>query len=393
MKKAYLIDPFSSGNYHEVINMSYLYLISKCYDEVVYVCDKSSYDNCLEKLSAQGLRVDNTKHIHIESKHYINRKFWGGINYCRYHFRGSLLDILYYLKSEKGADVFYNNNILCGLNFLNFISRYKKNRLFVMCHSEINILEKENIGYGEVITRFLLCRFLKGIISPNMNLIVLGDDIRRNFLNHANPVNTERIKSIDHSYFRVNSNVLPYDFQNNNSRLKIGIPSLINKNRGLDKLIYLLENKTEESKFDIYAIGRVVCEKPTDIDTLPLVQLNKSSELMPDSMYISYTSAMDAMILFVPHNKFGASGGVLEAIWEQKIILSLNNGYISYMFEKYGKMGYIFDSVEDMSDFLNNHLNDIEKSKPVFLENLRKAKEALYPANMVDSFKVMISLN
>jgi hypothetical protein len=114
---------------------------------------------------------------------------------------------------------------------------------------------------------------------------------------------------------------------------------------------------------------------------------------MPASKYSSYTSAMDAMILFVPHNKFGASGGVLEAIWEQKIILSLNNGYISYMFEKYGKMGYIFDSVEDMSDFLNNHLNDIEKSKPVFLENLRKAKEALYPANMVDSFKVMISLN
>ena len=70
MKKAYLIDPFSSGNYHEVINMSYLYLISKCYDEVVYVCDKSSYDNCMEKLSAQGLHVDNAKNIHIKSKHY-----------------------------------------------------------------------------------------------------------------------------------------------------------------------------------------------------------------------------------------------------------------------------------------------------------------------------------
>ena len=262
-----------------------------------------------------------------------------------------------------------------------------------MCHSEINIVEKENIGYGEVITRFLLRRFLKGIISPNMNLIVLGDDIRNNVLCHANPTNSERIKSIDHSYFRVDDRVLPHDFKNNNGNLKIGIPSLINKNRGLDKLINLLKNKTEKSKFDIYAIGRVVCEKPTDIDTLPLVQLNKSSELMPDSMYISYTSAMDAMILFVPHNKFGASGGVLEAIWQQKIILSLNNGYISYMFEKYGKMGYLFDSVEDMSDFLNNRLDEFEKSKPLFLENLRKAKEALYPVNMVDSFKVMISLN
>lgn len=391
MKKAFLIDPFSSGNYHEVINMSYLYLISKCYDEVVYVCDKSSYDNCMEKLAAQGLHVDNAKNIHIKSKHYKNRKYWGSINYCRYHFRGSLLDILYYLKSEKGADVFYNNNILCGLNFLNFISRYKKNRLFVMCHSEINIVEKENIGYGEVITRFLLRRFLKGIISPKMSLIVLGDDIRRNILNHANPVNAERVKSMDHSYFRVDCDVNPYKFPDSNRNLKIGIPSLINKNRGLDKLIYLLENKTGESRFDIYAIGRVVSDKAATIDNLPLIQLNKSSELMPASKYSSYTSAMDAMILFVPHNKFGASGGVLEAIWEQKIILSLNNGYISYMFEKYGKMGYIFDSVEDMSDFLNNHLNDIEKSKPVFLENLRKAKEALYPANMVDSFKVMIS--
>lgn len=391
MKKAYLIDPFSSGNYHEVINMSYLYLISKCYDEVVYVCDKSSYDNSLEKLAAQGLHVDNVKNIHIKSKHYKNRKYWGSINYCRYHFRGSLLDILYYLKSEKGADVFYNNNMLCGLNIANIISKIKKNRLFIMCHSEINILEKENMGYGEMITKFLLRRFLKRRISSYLNVIVLGDDIRKNVLCHANPANAERIKSMDHSYFRVDSNVLPYDFPNNNGNIKIGIPSLINKNRGLDKLINLLENKTEKSKFDIYAIGRVVSEKTAYIATLPLIQLNKSTELMPASKYISYTSAMDAMILFVPHNKFGASGGVLEAIWQQKIILSLNNGYISYMFEKYGKMGYLFDSVDDMSDFLNNHLDEFEKSKPIFLENLRKAKEALYPANMVDSFKVMIS--
>ena len=187
MRKAYLIDPFSSGNYHEVINMSYLYLISKCYDEVIYICDESSYNNCLEKLSAQGLTVTNTKHIQLKSKHYKDKKFWGSINYCRNHFRGSFFDIWYYIKSDKGSDVFFNNNILGGLNTINYISKIKKNRLYIMCHSEINIIEKENIGYGEIITRFFVRRFLNGKISPYLNCIFLGDRIRNNVLVHTNP--------------------------------------------------------------------------------------------------------------------------------------------------------------------------------------------------------------
>lgn len=386
---AYLIDPFSENGYHEVINMSYLYLISKSYKQVIYVCSPSSFKNSMSKLSKQGLGIGNVENIEISIPKYKQRKYWGGINYCRSWFRGAYIGIKYYMSTPKGADVFFNNNILGGLNTINFLSKIKRNRLFIMCHSEINILEKENIGYGEMITRLLLRAFLRGNISKYLCYFVLGDNIRKNLLAHTAKRNWNKIQSLDHPYFRNQCKVSNVIVPGERGRLKIGIPSLINKNRGLDFLIQLLNDSRAERGYDIYAIGRVISETYNMNDT-PLILLNNSMELLPSDIYTAYTKTMDAMVFFVDDNRFGASGGVLEAIWEEKIILSLKNDYILYIFKKFGAMGYVFDNVKDMADFLNEHMDELESRKQYFHDNLKKAKHYLYPENMLVEFNRLI---
>jgi hypothetical protein len=387
--KAILIDPHAKGSYHEVINASYLYVIAQNYKEVTYITHKSAYDNALKILHQYGYPLTNVKLKHIERRDYSGKKH-RGIKYLLFHYECSNLDLKYYNESEEGTDVFYNNNILLGLNRLNKAVEQKGNRVFIMCHSEMNMLEKKRplLTRPEVITRHFLQKFLSHKINEKITMFVLGDWICKRVQTHALEDNSQRIKSYDHLYFRnttvTNQNVtLPglRDF-------KIGIPSLINEGRGLGKLIELLKSSNDNRKFDIYAIGRVVTER--DLCGVDLIRLNDSNQLLSTEQYLAYTQSMDAMIFFVGENFFGASGGVLEAIWNEKIILTLRNAYAEYVFEKFGPMGMIFDDVEAMSHFLNNNIDELIDKQSIYKENIKRAKDFLRPENNIKSFAEFI---
>ena len=58
-KIACIIDTYSKGSYHEVINQSYLMMIAELYDKVIYIADKSSCDNLRKLLDSCNVHYDN----------------------------------------------------------------------------------------------------------------------------------------------------------------------------------------------------------------------------------------------------------------------------------------------------------------------------------------------
>ena len=52
--------------------------------------------------------------------------------------------------------------------------------------------------------------------------------------------------------------------------------------------------------------------------------------------------------------KYTASGAILEAIWNEKPIFALNNYYFRYMFDKYGKLGYLANTVDELAQIVNS---------------------------------------
>ena len=79
--------------------------------------------------------------------------------------------------------------------------------------------------------------------------------------------------------------------------------------------------------------------------------------------------------------KLTASGAILEAIWNQKPIIALHNYYFDYIFEKFGDLGFLCDSIDE----LVNKINEIALDREIlthFSENLKNAKEALLPQNV-----------
>ena len=78
-KNAYIIDPYSSGSYHEVINQSYLMMISSLYDKVVYIADKTSCDNLRKLMDACHYDYSN---VVFEEKDFKRlRTGWNGLDY------------------------------------------------------------------------------------------------------------------------------------------------------------------------------------------------------------------------------------------------------------------------------------------------------------------------
>lgn len=384
-KKALLIDPHAKGSYHEVINASYLYLIAKNYSEVVYVTHKSAYDNAIKILAEYGLTVSNVTNVDAGAGDYSGNRL-RGLKYLLFHRECSNMDVEYYKQAEDGVDVFYNNNILLGLNTLNKAVKKKGNRVFIMCHSEMNILEKggDLMTRPEMVTRYFLKKFLRNPIDRRITMFVLGDWICDKVKRNTSKENQPRLRSLDHFYFRKattgdNTVTLP-----GKNAFKIGIPSLINEGRGVGKLIDMLKRCGSNRGFDVYAIGRVVTDR--SLDGTGLIKLNDSMQLLSTEQYIGYTSLMDAMIFFVDYNDFGASGGLLEAVWNEKIILSLKNAYAEYIFDKFGAMGVLFDDIQSISDYLSNHIDDLLANKETYLCNLKKAKEALKPENNISTF-------
>ena len=89
-------------------------------------------------------------------------------------------------------------------------------------------------------------------------------------------------------------------------------------------------------------------------------------------------SDIDYALYFYTKDKYKitASGAVLDAINARKPIIALKNDYFSYLFGKYGQIGYLFESIEEMG----NRIDLLNDNKKIF--NFEKYIEEL----SVDSF-------
>lgn len=382
-KNAYVIDPYSRGSYHEVINQSYLMMIASLYERVIYIADKSSCEN-LKKLLTE-CHFDYSNVVFVE-KHFTRiHTGWDGLDYLLLMILTGWLDFLYYMRVKDNSDVFYNNNIYEGISLIKLFSFGKSNRIFDMCHSDMEHIEK---GIDDTLAIKFFGWYLRHVfkhtkISRKIHFILLSSDMVKIFLKHILPVNQELIFSIDHAYIRP-GNVIVKE-KSNDGKIRIGIPGAITPTRGLGTLKYILEHLTNENVI-IYSLSFV----NGNINSEHFVELNKTGGLLPFEEYNANVQKMDLLLLLYDKDsyKLTASGAVLEAIWDSKPIIALENYYFRYLFNKFGDLGILCDSLEDLTKYINS----IQASNVIdtYNQTLQKAKEQLMPRNVVKQLEQIV---
>lgn len=381
--KAYVIDFYSHDSYHEVINLGYLMMIASIYQQVFYIAERKSCDNLIELMDQCGFAYENVVFQKKDvSKFGIKNK---SVGYLIKIVKVSFLNFIYYLKVKKDSDVFFNNNLFVGMPLIYFFAFWKRNSIYDVCHNEM-----ENIDWRKArcsrLTRFLYpmywfnFKFLK--ISKKFHFILLSTKMVEYFSLFVPPKNRNRFFAMDHCYIRPNSRP-PYLFDT--SKIKIGIPSAVSKDRGFDYLTEIVFN-VSNTNVHFYSISKM----NEELSAPNFTELNPTKQLFDFDQYSSYVKGMDYLLFFYDPNsyKLTASGAILEAIWNEKPILALRNAYFDYLFEKYGPIGYLCDNVKE----LLQKIDQIETGpvKPEFVENLRMARKDLLPENVLKQLRKII---
>ena len=387
-KNAVIIDPYSHGAYHEVINQSYLMMISDLYDHVTYVADGSSCKNLKCLMEKCGFDYSNVEFVYKETKsNFVNLKY-GSLNHLQKILIVSWLDFIWTKKyAKEDCDVFFNGNIFLALWLLRFFD-IGKNNIYIMCHNEMEgIDKKENTAYVNkvFIDPFLRVSFRHINIPSRFHFILLSSFMEKYFKSRVSERNKKNIFSIDHAYIRPFVDCSLADKSKSNELL-VGVPAAINKDRGLNVLKEVLKKKIADSVL-IQSIS-FITEK---IDSPHFASLNETGRLLPFEEYNRFINKMDILLFLYDKGsyKLTASGAILEAIWNQKPIIALHNYYFDYIFEKFGDLGFLCDSIDE----LVNKINEIALDREIlthFSENLKNAKEALLPQNVKKQLKTII---
>ena len=293
------------------------------------------------------------------------------------------------MKTPKGNDVFYNNNLYFASFFISFFSFGKKNSIFDVCHNEMEDIDKHHVDNN--ISRFMYAYlnafFCKMRISKRFKFILLSEDMAEYFKSFIPPKNHHVIEWMDHPYIRspfVNSE--EFDFKKR-TNLSFGIPGLVSPSRGLQEMKELLSTLSNPN-LTIYGIS-VVTEP---LKSPYFVKLNQSKNLLPFQEYTYYIKQMDALILLYKHGTYRltASGAILEAIWNGKPIFAIENAYFRYLFNKFGDIGKLFESAVELANYINA-LEVSELSR--FSDNLQHAKHELHPLQVAEQLKRIVCVN
>lgn len=386
MKQATIIDVYSRGNYHEVINTAYLMMIASLYDQVNYIAADSACYSMRQMLaslsfSASNISFQEKTFSEAEVKKTSANKFGERLKY-------SWLKYYYYMKQPAGTDVFFNNNLFLAITFLSWFSFGKKNRIFSLCHSEMEVINPaEATRFSKKVSAWYFgWVFRHTHISERFCFILLSDAMKEYFLRFTAPQNIARVQSIDHAYLRPD-NPLKESFSvpvlSRQESVKIGLPSILNSDHGLDFFKQILV-ATAASNVSFYGIS-IVAE---ELSSENFMNLNPGDKLMGYDIYNAYLCCMDLLLFPYASDsyKLTASGAFLEAIWNGIPVIALHNQYFDSLFSRFGAMGFLFDDQESLIAFLtkvDTTRPDFVQQMEIFRQNMSKAKVSLHPDQVI----------
>lgn len=391
MRIACIIDVYSRGTYHEVINQVYLMAVARLYDQVTYIAAASSCRNLRQLLDAVGFDYGNVQWV---EKQFASDEIKPlGTNKIGERIKYSWLKYWYYLQSPKGTDVFYNNNLFLAIPLIQYLSLGKDNRVFSLLHGEMEVIDpaKATTTGKRISSSFFRWVFGSTRLSSRMQFIVLSKSMRDYFCSMISPVNHANIHWMDHGYIRpanplVGKVSLP---AGEPAVLKVGLPSILNADHGLELVRQLLTSLTDSSPLKFYGISRVEGK----IEDRHFLQLSPHDSYLPFDEYNAYVCEMDVLLFpYKPDSyRMAASGAALEAIWNGKPIVAMQTPYFSYLFERFGQMGILCNDEEELLTALLAWPMLPTALTQQFIENIKNARESLSPAAIQQQLSHIVS--
>lgn len=198
--------------------------------------------------------------------------------------------------------------------------------------------------------------------------IVLGKNIRENLV-EIFPEMKEQIFYIDHPY----SFEKEYEYKNLNANFNLGTVGITSLEKGLENTFYFIE-KLEE-KYNFKHIGKSIDKIPIKFERY----FPYRNDLLEKEKFEKEILKLDYILILYPKDsyKLTASGVYFDCIKYNKPLLGLRNEYFEYMFKKYGEIGKLFDSLEEIIVYISQDKQILDLDYNIFHENMKNIKKVL----------------
>lgn len=210
----------------------------------------------------------------------------------------------------------------------------------------------------------------------NLNIVVLELGIRESLL-EIYPNLKKNIKLLEHPILSSDCNAgKPFDQTN----IKIGFVGHCSKNKGFNTFLDIAK-RYQSNVVTFYAIGQK--ESGSSDDNFDALERTPSLSSVPRDEYVKLVADMDIICLPVSTGyNFVASGSVLDAISNSKPVFILNNNSYRAMQDKYGEVGILFDSKENMIETFSSAIAKVSLNIELWQKNIQSIKLARTAENI-----------
>jgi glycosyltransferase involved in cell wall biosynthesis len=381
-KKVKYVDTFSVNTLHDQFNASFLATCIYTFGNVEYFVGKSSYKNTQPLLSK------------LPDLSYTIKIIWIPKGKSRYAllFRtviSALRNIKLLIFSKSEDLLIYNSNNFFSLYFINSLNRRLNRNIIIVCHSELAFIKLDCVHNNfiyDLRTRILRSFFKseKVKISDKLNFCVLGDSILSNLSKYIPEDKIRHFISIDHPYIFIDKSIKRKIVLSSINKIKIGVIGTMAQEKGADILVEIakkLDLKNNEH-VSIEIIGKILCDTIQFVENGIMIPEDKGRDTISRTLFDQKINALDYVLYLYPTDsyKFTASGSVMDAINYEIPIISFKNDFFTYIFQKYGCLGYLFNNVDELVD----KLKILDKHESF---NFKNTKVSLSPLMISKKFK------
>lgn len=344
--KLLYIDSFGIGSFHETFNSSSLKMMSEIFNNVKHYSTKSSFEAVSNLLHDVPQNVNHHNILVLKPKWKIGRFLQ--------LLSSFILNIYFVVFKLKKKDIaFFNYNSLWAMPFINWYCKKSKKKVIIMWHGELEFL------YNNQRLNFISDKTLHWIqnksvkVADSLFFCVAGKSIIKNLHLVVAKQFISHFISFEHTFISQNKN--PAKISNGSKNIKIGTVGTINEYKGLSNILKIASNLKPYDNIHLYTLGRVFCDSQILKENNIYYIKDADKKFIPKEILNESIDKMDILIFLYPTNKYKltASGAIFDSIDREKIILSLHNDYFDELFKK-AFIGYQFDSIESMVDFIIN---------------------------------------
>ncbi|MDR3439937.1 hypothetical protein [Telmatospirillum sp.] len=171
-------------------------------------------------------------------------------------------------------------------------------------------------------------------------------------------------------------------------RLKIGFLGHASNSKGFDRFMEIARKSGPDKEFHAIGLGS---PEALAMDLRVLARPPAASSV-PRTEYVEALTGIDAVCLPLSQGyDYVASGSVIDAIVGLKPLFCLRNRSVEGIFKKYGSIGYLADTIEDLEAFvLKASMETVLQQRPMWVANLAKIRAARSPEALAPAYAASV---